>query len=246
MEDPRPCRRLTDPRRRSLRGRGRGRRWFDGPGGSQPVQPGVVPHCGRDAPRQGPKDAGMEALRRIKANQVEKRLLNARGEPNFNINFYIVNAKGEHAGVTMHTPASCRLRSATRKARGWSAWSRCCRGRRSRSAVRRAVRGCGWGWLVAVGRASDPADSLSAQHSRQVKAEAQHRAPAHRDGSTRIAGAVGASVNGSSGWTRKNSASVCRRQAGRSRDRRRCRGDSAPLRARPGPPAACDWRQARS
>ena len=51
---------------------------------------------------KSPKDAGMEALRRIKANQVEKRLLNARGEPNFNINFYVLNAKGEYAGVTMY------------------------------------------------------------------------------------------------------------------------------------------------
>ena len=49
-----------------------------------------------------PKDAGMEALRRIKANTVEKRLLTDRGEPNFGINFYIINAKGEHAGVTMY------------------------------------------------------------------------------------------------------------------------------------------------
>ncbi len=49
-----------------------------------------------------PKDAGLEGLRRIKANTVEKRLLNARGEPNFNINFYIVNAKGEYAGVSMY------------------------------------------------------------------------------------------------------------------------------------------------
>ncbi|HEX4934674.1 MAG TPA: N(4)-(beta-N-acetylglucosaminyl)-L-asparaginase, partial [Gemmatimonadaceae bacterium] len=49
-----------------------------------------------------PRDAGMEALRRIKSNQIEKRLLNARGEPNFNINFYIVNAKGEYAGVAMY------------------------------------------------------------------------------------------------------------------------------------------------
>jgi N4-(beta-N-acetylglucosaminyl)-L-asparaginase len=49
-----------------------------------------------------PKDAGMTALRRIKSNTVEKRLLNARGEPNFNINFYILNKRGEHAGVTMY------------------------------------------------------------------------------------------------------------------------------------------------
>jgi N4-(beta-N-acetylglucosaminyl)-L-asparaginase len=49
-----------------------------------------------------PKDAGMTALKRIKANTIEKRLLNARGEPNFNINFYAVNKKGQHAGVTMY------------------------------------------------------------------------------------------------------------------------------------------------
>lgn len=49
-----------------------------------------------------PKDAGMEALKRIKANTVEKRLLNTRGNPNFGINFYIINAKGEFAGVTMY------------------------------------------------------------------------------------------------------------------------------------------------
>src|SRR5258705_7048992 len=48
-----------------------------------------------------PKDAGMEALRRIKANTIEKRLLNSNGTPNFYVNFYILNAKGEYAGVTM-------------------------------------------------------------------------------------------------------------------------------------------------
>jgi N4-(beta-N-acetylglucosaminyl)-L-asparaginase len=49
-----------------------------------------------------PKDAGMEALRRIKANTIEKRLLNSKGNPNFGINFYIINAKGDFAGVTMY------------------------------------------------------------------------------------------------------------------------------------------------
>ena len=48
-----------------------------------------------------PKDAGMEALRRIKSNTIEKRLLNSRGLPNFYVNFYILNARGEYAGVTM-------------------------------------------------------------------------------------------------------------------------------------------------
>ena len=51
---------------------------------------------------RGPKDAGMEALRRIKANTVERRLLNKDGNPGFGIQFYILNARGEHAGVTMY------------------------------------------------------------------------------------------------------------------------------------------------
>jgi N4-(beta-N-acetylglucosaminyl)-L-asparaginase len=49
-----------------------------------------------------PKDAGLEALKRIKANTIEKRLLNSKGNPNFGINFYIINAKGEYAGVSMY------------------------------------------------------------------------------------------------------------------------------------------------
>ncbi len=49
-----------------------------------------------------PKDAGLEGLRRIKANTVEQRLLNSRGEPNFNIRFFILNKRGEHAGVAMY------------------------------------------------------------------------------------------------------------------------------------------------
>ena len=53
-----------------------------------------------------PKDAGMEALKRIKANTVEKRLRKANGDPNFNVNFYLLNAKGEHAGVGMYGPGN--------------------------------------------------------------------------------------------------------------------------------------------
>jgi N4-(beta-N-acetylglucosaminyl)-L-asparaginase len=49
-----------------------------------------------------PKDAGMEALRRVQANTVEKRLLNKRGLPNFGLNFYILSAKGEQAGVSLY------------------------------------------------------------------------------------------------------------------------------------------------
>ena len=56
-----------------------------------------------------PKDAGMEALRRIKANTVEKRLLNAKGTPNFGVNFYILNARGEYAGVTMYQGSNAKF-----------------------------------------------------------------------------------------------------------------------------------------
>src|SRR5687768_3487501 len=49
-----------------------------------------------------PKDAGLEALKRIKANTVEKRLVKPNGDPNFNINFYVLSATGEHAGVSMY------------------------------------------------------------------------------------------------------------------------------------------------
>ena len=49
-----------------------------------------------------PKDAGLDGLRRIKANTIEKRLLNAKGNPSFNIRFFVVNRKGEFAGVSMY------------------------------------------------------------------------------------------------------------------------------------------------
>ena len=49
-----------------------------------------------------PKDAGMDALKRVRAATVEKRLLNGKGEPRFYVKFYIVNRKGEFAGVGMY------------------------------------------------------------------------------------------------------------------------------------------------
>lgn len=52
-----------------------------------------------------PKDAAIEALKRIKSATVERRLMNSRGEPNFNVTFYALNAKGEHAGVALYIPS---------------------------------------------------------------------------------------------------------------------------------------------
>jgi N4-(beta-N-acetylglucosaminyl)-L-asparaginase len=59
----------------------------------------IVEHMRRG---MSPKDAGLDALRRVKANTGEKRLLNSAGNPNFGLQFYIVNAKGECAGVSMY------------------------------------------------------------------------------------------------------------------------------------------------
>jgi len=54
-----------------------------------------------------PKDAALTALKRVAKNTVEKRLLNSRGRPNFGLNFYVLNAKGEHAGVAMYESTYC-------------------------------------------------------------------------------------------------------------------------------------------
>ena len=49
-----------------------------------------------------PKDAALEALRRVQAATVEKRLLNSRGLPNFNLILYVLSAQGEAAGVSLY------------------------------------------------------------------------------------------------------------------------------------------------
>jgi N4-(beta-N-acetylglucosaminyl)-L-asparaginase len=49
-----------------------------------------------------PKDAAITALKRVAKNTVERRLLNGKGQPNFGLNFYCLNARGEYAGVAMY------------------------------------------------------------------------------------------------------------------------------------------------
>src|SRR5687768_15309584 len=49
-----------------------------------------------------PKDAGIDALRRIQSATIERRLLNSRAEPNFNVTFYVLNSSGEYAGVALY------------------------------------------------------------------------------------------------------------------------------------------------
>lgn len=55
---------------------------------------------------KSPKDAALSALQRIVSDTKEKRLLNARGHPNFNVVFYAVNATGQHAAVSMYQSPS--------------------------------------------------------------------------------------------------------------------------------------------
>src|SRR6185436_13182674 len=50
-----------------------------------------------------PKDAAMEAVKRIRANTVEKRLLTDKGTPNFYVSFYVVDRLGRFAGVDLYS-----------------------------------------------------------------------------------------------------------------------------------------------
>ena len=49
-----------------------------------------------------PKDAAMEAVKRIRANTVEKRLLTAEGKPDFYVSFYVLDRAGRYAGVDLY------------------------------------------------------------------------------------------------------------------------------------------------
>jgi N4-(beta-N-acetylglucosaminyl)-L-asparaginase len=57
-----------------------------------------------------PKDAGMEALKRIRDNTVEKRLLTPDGKPNFYVSFYILDRSGRYAGVDLYSTSEGKPR----------------------------------------------------------------------------------------------------------------------------------------
>ena len=52
-----------------------------------------------------PKEAGLEVLRRVAATSPD-RLKDDAGRPTFGLKFYLLNAAGEHAGVSMWGPAT--------------------------------------------------------------------------------------------------------------------------------------------
>jgi N4-(beta-N-acetylglucosaminyl)-L-asparaginase len=49
-----------------------------------------------------PKDAGMAALERVRRNTTEKRLLDPQGNPNFGLQFYVLDRQGRAAGVSLY------------------------------------------------------------------------------------------------------------------------------------------------
>ena len=71
----------------------------------------VIKTCGShtvvEYMRQGmhPKDACLEALRRIVHVTVEERLLGEDGRPSFNVNYYAVNKNGEYGGAAIYSGA---------------------------------------------------------------------------------------------------------------------------------------------
>jgi N4-(beta-N-acetylglucosaminyl)-L-asparaginase len=51
---------------------------------------------------KSPLDAAIAALKRIQSNTVEKRLLRDDGNPAFDVHFYVVNKRGEHACASFY------------------------------------------------------------------------------------------------------------------------------------------------
>jgi N4-(beta-N-acetylglucosaminyl)-L-asparaginase len=58
---------------------------------------------------QSPKDAALDALRRVCANTVEPRLLRRPGVPRFDLKFYVSNLRGECAGVSLFQNPDARF-----------------------------------------------------------------------------------------------------------------------------------------
>jgi N4-(beta-N-acetylglucosaminyl)-L-asparaginase len=72
-----------------------------------------------------PKDAGLDALKRVRSNTVERRLRRDNGDPNFSLKFYVLNARGEHAGVSMYAEDDDYRGSAGNTDRGFMTYSFC-------------------------------------------------------------------------------------------------------------------------
>lgn len=51
-----------------------------------------------------PRDAGLEVMRRVVQHTTQKHLLGDDGKPNFGLKFYVLNKRGEYAGVSLWGP----------------------------------------------------------------------------------------------------------------------------------------------
>ena len=70
----------------------------------------IVEGCGAAAPRRTP---AWRRCRRVQANTVEKRPCSTPAAAQLQVNFYILDARGEHAGVGMYGGPRVTTRSAT-------------------------------------------------------------------------------------------------------------------------------------
>jgi len=55
---------------------------------------------------RSPKDAAIEALRRVRAGISDKRLINSKGNPRFSLTFYALSKSGDVAGASFYPGAS--------------------------------------------------------------------------------------------------------------------------------------------
>lgn len=51
-----------------------------------------------------PRDAGLEIMRRVVTHTTQKHLLGEDGRPNFGLKFYLLNKRGEYAGISLWGP----------------------------------------------------------------------------------------------------------------------------------------------
>ena len=103
VQDPGPGGRLADPRGRAL-GRRRGRRrGLDRARRGEPLQPLVLPDRRGDAARRLAEGRGARgAPARRRPARGEKRLLDAHGNPAFQLTFYVLDKKGATPGVSLY------------------------------------------------------------------------------------------------------------------------------------------------
>jgi hypothetical protein len=52
---------------------------------------------------RAPKDAAVDALRRVRAVTTDKRLINSRGTPRFGLTYYVLSKSGQVSGASFYS-----------------------------------------------------------------------------------------------------------------------------------------------